>query len=91
MRSLNGNRFEVQLVVVFEFTLAEGDRFLAAKAEDRPRVLSELLATRHPIPEQSGYNAEQFKAALAQALVNVRERELKQLPESASPDAAQLA
>lgn len=82
MRHLNGNSFTVSLVVPFVFTLAEADTFLTAKAEDRPKVLDDLLQARHPERDESSYNSEVFYKAVGQAMVHRREQELKQLTDT---------
>lgn len=89
MRHLNGNSFTVSLVVPFVFTLDEADTFLAAKSQDRPQILDALLQARHPEPEQSSYNAEVFYKAVGQAMVERREQQLKQLPETVPTNESQ--
>jgi hypothetical protein len=83
MRNLNGRNFEAGLCVTFEFTPEEADRFLAAKTEDRGRALDEILSHKSPLPESSSYNAESFFKKVGEYLAQMRERELRQLPEGA--------
>lgn len=88
MRQLNGSpTITAHLVVDFDLPATCVDTFLAAKKEDRPRILDELLANSGKlVPERSSYNAEQFAGQIANWLRDQRENELKQLPETASPD-----
>lgn len=85
MRSLNGTTFEAQLFIKLEFTAEDADQFLAARSEDRTKVLNDICARKHPLPEISSFNADSFRKSVGEALANRREAELKQLTEGTAP------
>lgn len=83
MKTINGEKISCSMVVEFDFTKAEADRFLAARPEIRPQLIQELLSTKHPNHEPHGgaHASSQFLEAIGKAMVQWRENELKQLPE----------
>ena len=68
-----------QLVVNFEFTMEDADKLIAARSEDRPGVLDEILLHKSPQPRESSFNVDETLKAIGEAMVNHRERELKML------------
>ena len=84
MKQLNGKPIVVATIAArFEFDIEDAKQVLAAKAQDQPRIVLELLNRTLPAETYAGnYLAETFKKAVGEALVNQMEREMKQLPET---------
>lgn len=87
MKQLNGNPVaRANLVVDFEFTLEEADSILSAPPERQLDRFADVMAAKLPASQNfSSFNLGKFREAVGKAMVEHRERELRQLPASTQP------
>lgn len=72
--------FKVQLVVYYEFTVAELDQILAAPNGTGAYVaLNRIMESKRALPEHSAYNVEQVIKAGGEFLLKERQAGLRML------------